>query len=149
MKVILGFLMDYITPALKVALCVVLALGGYKFAQYKYEAQIADLVAQNAKILSQERETNAKKLSEAFSQVRISGDKLNSLTALNRDLLSRLQRAERIRRSTESATSERALRAEISSCRKLLQRGAELSQRGCELLGACARDADALITLVK
>lgn len=87
-----------------------------------------------------------KKLAEVISERDSFRVRYDDVVSRNRSL------SDRLRKSTDSGSKTGAADtsdSERSKCRKLLSRGAELAQRGCELYGKCAIDKDSLAKLIR
>lgn len=123
------------------------AAGGY-VAHLHYVAEIESITNKMQQIALEKEKEYVQKTTEMAGKIRAHTDRISVIERDNSELIGRLQQSKaNLDRATRSAKG--AVAAEHERCRNLLFRGSELSRRGCELLGKCAVEKDAISTLLK
>lgn len=130
-------------------------VAGYRYAAYKYQAQIAEIKAEQALAMKEKTdEYRAKEQSQA-KQLADAWDKYEKARAESVDLRDDVERVRKLadnyraRLSAASNDSCSAERERLGKCVGLLREGAELSGEGAELSGRIAARKDALLHVVR
>lgn len=130
-------------------------VAGYRYAAYKYQAQIAEIKAEQALAMKEKtNEYRAKEQSQA-KQLADAWDELEKARAESVGLGADLERVRKLadnyraRLSAASTDSCSAERERLGKCVGLLREGAELSGEGAELSGRIAARKDALLHVVR
>ena len=130
-------------------------VAGYRYAAYKYQAQIAEIKAEQALAMKEKtNEYRAKEQSQA-KQLADAWDELEKARAESGGLGADLERVRKLadnyraRLSAASTDSCSAERERLGKCVGLLREGAELSGEGAELSGRIAARKDALLHVVR
>lgn len=130
-------------------------VAGYRYAAYKYQAQIAEIKAEQALAMKEKtNEYRAKEQSQA-KQLADAWDRLERARAESVDLRDDVERVRKLadnyraRLSAASTDSCSAERERLGKCVGLLREGAELSGEGAELSGRIAARKDALLHVVR
>lgn len=130
-------------------------VAGYRYAAYKYQAQIAEIKAEQA--LAMKEKTNEYRAKEQSQAKRLADawDELEKARAESVGLGADLERVRKLadnyraRLSAASTDSCSAERERLGKCVGLLREGAELSGEGAELSGRIAARKDALLHVVR
>lgn len=130
-------------------------VAGYRYAAYKYQAQIAEIKAEQALAMKEKtNEYRAKEQSQA-KQLADAWDELEKARAESVGLGADLERVRKLadryraKLSRAGADSCSAERERLGKCVGLLREGAELSGEGAELSGRIAARKDALLHVVR
>ena len=129
--------------------CVASAWIGFTYSAHSYEAQIQSLRSEMASATATMEKENAQRLANAYQEKETANARIDALTRSNSDLLARVRKSSGSSAPTTAGSSAESDAESLARCRRLLLRGAELAQRGCEQFGKCAAGHDALVELVK
>lgn len=128
-------------------------VAGYRYAAYKYQAQIAEIKAEQALAMKEKtneyrakEQSQAKQLADAWDELEKARAESVDLRA-DADRVRKLADSYRARLSRADSSSCKSERERLAGCAELLSRGSELLERGCRLAGECALKKDALANL--
>lgn len=128
-------------------------VAGYRYAAYKYQAQIAEIKAEQALAMKEKTdEYRAKEQSQA-KQLADAWDKYEKARAESVDLRSDVERVRELangylaKLSGAGSDSCDAIRERLAGCTKLLEEGATLSSEGARLSEGIAVKKDAVVKI--
>ena len=130
-------------------------VAGYRYAAYKYQAQIAEIKAEQALAMKEKTNEYRSKEQSQAKQLADAWDELEKARAESVGLGADLERVRKLadnyraRLSAASTDSCSAERERLGKCVGLLREGAELSGEGAELSGRIAARKDALLHVVR
>lgn len=130
-----------------------LFVSGYKYAAALYEADIADMQAQNALALKEKTDEYRSKEQNQAQQLADAWDQLERARAESVDLRADVDRVRKLadnyrsRLSAAGTDSCDAIRERLASCTKLLEEGASLSAEGSDLAERVAARKDAVVKI--